>query len=167
MRTQAGLVRLSSRCDCRVLAAREVALLGRLLPRGFSLKSLRESVPERLTRSPFSARGVLVSSNNRRVDNRNFIFDLEVIRIDLNCGEENLPDARLRPVVESIVNALPRPETLREVSPRNTGLRSIEDRIDEHSIADLRLGSRTTAIQCCFDLLPLLVGQGMSSHPGL
>jgi len=77
-----------------------------------------------------------MGSNAAAVDDGSRLVDLHTERFEY-AREVTV----LRPVVEAIVNALPGPESLRQITPRNAGLSSIKNRIDELAIADLRLRS--------------------------
>ena len=101
-----------------------------------------------------------MSPNAAAVDDRTGLVDSHAKRFE---------DARevttLRPIVEAIVDALPRPESLGQVTPRNAGFSSVQNGIDELSIAELRLRAIALLRQNRPQPLPLLIGQRMSVHP--
>jgi hypothetical protein len=77
--------------------------------------------------------------------------------------EEPLPDTSLRPPVEPVVHGLPGAESLRQVSPRDTGPDSPDDCVDEVTVA--ALGARPWARgEKVFDSQPLSITQLMSAH---
>jgi len=65
-------------------------------------------------------------SDYRSINDRAHVIDLE-----LQLLEYSEPHSAVRPVCEPVINSLPRPKALRQVTPRNTGFRAIEDRVDE------------------------------------
>ena len=73
------------------------------------------------------------------------------------------PDAATRPVRETIVDVVPRAKALREITPGNSGLRAIQDRLDEFPVAEVR-ASALLCRQYCLEALPLLVGERVPSH---
>jgi len=87
--------------------------------------------------------------------------------IDLHS--ERFEDARevppLRPIVETIVDALPRPESLGQITPRNACFPSVQHGIDELPIADLRPRPVSLFWKDGPQSLPLLIAQRMSVHP--
>jgi len=106
-----------------------------------------------------------MGSNDRCVNDRALFVVL--IELDGERGEQQLPDPGFRPVTEAVVHALPRPETLREITPWDSGLRTVEDGVDEGSVADPGLGTWAARVEDGLDLGPLLVGQGVAAHPQL
>jgi hypothetical protein len=87
----------------------------------------------------------------------------------IDPDSERLEDSRevtaLRPVVETIVDALPRSESLGQVTPRNPGFRSVQHGIDELPIANLRSWAVSLVRKNGPQSLPLLVAQRVSVHP--
>ena len=86
--------------------------------------------------------------------------------IDLHS--KRLEDARevtvLRPIVEAIVDALPRPEPLGQIPPRNTSFSAIQHGFDELPVADLRLRPVSLFRKDGPQPVPLLIAQRMSVH---
>ena len=70
----------------------------------------------------------------------------------------------LRPIVEPIVDALPRPESLGQITPRDACLSSVQNCVDELPIADLRYRPALLFRKNDPQSLPLLVAQRMSVH---
>lgn len=73
------------------------------------------------------------------------------------------PHVPFRPAIETVVDRLPRPKTLWEVTPRRPGLGDPENGVDEVAIASLGAGSRHSGQQLG-NLCPSLVGQFVSVH---
>jgi hypothetical protein len=72
--------------------------------------------------------------------------------------ENALENSALRPPAEALMNNLPAPETLRQITPRDPRSVSVQNRIDEQSIvgcgaADMALASG----QKILDPIPLVV----------
>jgi hypothetical protein len=72
----------------------------------------------------------LVRTNNSAIDNRASLIDFE-----LKFLEYGRPMPFAGPVRETVVDSLPRPETLWQVSPWKTCLGTEEDGFDEQAIA--------------------------------
>lgn len=123
------------------------------------MKSLLESGPKHCIGSPPSARSVLVRSDYRSVDDA-----ANAVVFELKLPENELPDAALGPVREAVVHRLPRAEPRWQVAPRNAGSRTIENRVDEMSIADLRTRPLPSLRQHAPEPCPLLIAQRMSLH---
>lgn len=99
-----------------------------------------------------------MGSHDRRIQNAGDVF------IGHRCGPEDIaPLAALRPAMESIVDGLPLPEPLWHIAPLKAGLRHVDDRVDEVSVAILRRAA-WTATKHVFDLYPLIIRQLMPSH---
>jgi len=100
-----------------------------------------------------------VRSNYRPIDDGADFVDFK-----LQLLEYPEPSPTIGPVREAVVNGLPRAETLRQISPWNTGLGAKEDGVDELPIANL--GSRALALlrKQLAKPQPLLVGQSVSVH---
>jgi len=96
-------------------------------------------------------------SNHGAIDDRSCAVDVQLQRF-----ENVRPQAAPRPVRESIVNSLPRPEALGQVSPRDASLGAIQYSIDETSVA--RFGSSTPIGHDLLQPFPLLVAQRMPVH---
>ncbi|MFM2153158.1 MAG: hypothetical protein RL199_1593 [Pseudomonadota bacterium] len=78
---------------------------------------------------------------------------------------ENLfPDSSEGPVAEAVVDGLPWSEPLWEVTPWDTGSRSVDDRIQERPVTQRRGGSPLLFGDYRLDLLPLFVCQRVSVH---
>lgn len=96
------------------------------------------------------------------------VDDGSIIRVQLsNLFEDPRPNARLCPVIEAVVDALPGPESLRKVTPRHSGLEPEHDRVNEVPVAQDALRTGPLPWDERLDLRPLLVGQGVSSHRDL
>lgn len=78
--------------------------------------------------------------------------------------EDAGPVAALRPVIEPVVDAFPRPKPLRQIAPRDASLAAIQDRVDELPIADLRRWPESLLGKNGKQAFPLLVGERMSVH---
>ena len=126
------------------------------------MKNLLESGPEHFVGPPFSARRILVCTNDRAIDDRADVIDLVLQRPE-DRGPVSLP----RPVVEAVVDGLPRPEALRQISPRAACLRSVEDGVYEKTIASDGLGSRALPGQDRLQLAPLRIRERVPVHPDL
>ncbi len=94
------------------------------------------------------------------VDDRADVIDLE-----LQLLEDGRPVASSRPVVEAIVDGLPRPEPFRQVTPWHACFRPEEYRFDELSIS--QRGCRTGLLfgQDLLQPTPMLLGKRVSTHP--
>jgi hypothetical protein len=80
---------------------------------------------------------------------------------------EYLPEDPLAiPSRELVVNGVPWPESLRQVSPRGTCLGDVEDRVHEGAVAQIRWSTTPTCLgwQQRFDPSPLGIIQFMSVH---
>jgi hypothetical protein len=94
-----------------------------------------------------------MSAYDRGVDHH--VFVVVITRQQLENALEN---SALRPPAEALMNDLPAPETLRQITPGNPCSVSIQDRIDEQSIvgggaADMALASG----QKILDPIPLVI----------
>ena len=69
------------------------------------------------------------------------------------------------PIVEAIVNTLPRPESLGQITPWNARLSTVENGLNEESIANFRLRPVTLLRKDASQSFPLLVAQSVSVHP--
>lgn len=65
------------------------------------------------------------------------------IKFELQLSKDSLPSAGTSPIGESVVDRLPRAKTIWQITPRNAGASAIEDRFDEETIAQQRLGTRS------------------------
>ncbi len=97
--------------------------------------------------------------NAAAVDDGSGLIDPHSKRFE-DAGEVTV----LRPIVEAIVDALPRPESLGQITPRNTGFSSVQNGLDELSIADLRLRPVSLSRKHGSQPLPLFITQRMSVH---
>jgi hypothetical protein len=100
-----------------------------------------------------------VRANDGTVDDRANLVDLE-----LKLLEDDLPLALLRPVVEPVVDGLPRTEALGQISPRHAGLGSEQYGFDEEPIASRRLRSGLLLRDHRLEATPLLFGERVSMH---
>ena len=123
------------------------------------MKNLHESVPKHCIGSPFSARSILMCSDYGGINDRAHLIDLKPQGL-----EDLLPNPPLGPVRESVVDALPRPESLRKVSPRNPRPRAIEHGVDELPVTQPRAGARPMIRKDEPELGPLFVGKSVSVH---
>lgn len=86
--------------------------------------------------------------------------------IDLHA--QRFEDARegtvLRPVVEPILDALPGPESLRQITPGNSSLASVEYCFNKLSVAEFRLRTVSLLRKDRPQSLPLFVAQRVSVH---
>lgn len=98
------------------------------------MKSHLESGPKHCIGSPPSARSVLVRSDYSPINDGPNVIDLE-----LQLLEEDLPNPPVSPVREPVVDRLPWSEALRQIPPRNACFRAEQDRVDEFAVPDLRL----------------------------
>jgi hypothetical protein len=95
-------------------------------------------------------------SDHRPVHDAAGLIDLELERF-----EDPLPPSTLGPVREPVVDRLPRPKPLRQVSPRHPGLGAVENRVDEATV--VFVASRPTLLRpLLLELLPLPIGQRVS-----
>jgi len=76
-----------------------------------------------------------VSANDGAVEKRADVIDLDV---ELQLLEQPLPDATCRPAAEPVVDGLPRPVPLGNVTPGGARLHAPDDRVDELAVAALR-----------------------------
>jgi hypothetical protein len=98
----------------------------------------------------------LVRANDRGIE-QNPLF----VELHLEALEDGLPVTSPRPQRETIVDRLPGSEPLRQVSPRNAGLESIENRVDEEAVAQHRSRTATTR-KHSRQQVPLSISQSMS-----
>jgi hypothetical protein len=90
------------------------------------------------------------------------VFVVVVARQQL---ENALEYAALRPPIEALIDALPIAEALRQVTPRNAGTITVENRFDEQPIVRRRAPHMAFASgQRILDPLPLVVAQCITSH---
>ena len=59
-----------------------------------------------------------------------------VVEFELELAKDRSPMTLLRPVRKAIVDGLPRTESLRQVTPRQTGFGAKENGFDEETIAE-------------------------------
>ena len=79
--------------------------------------------------------------------------------------ENPLENAALGPSVEALVDDLPVPETLGQITPRDAGSKPEKDSFDEQPIVRRSAAHMAFAArQNVFDPIPLVVAQGISSH---
>jgi hypothetical protein len=80
--------------------------------------------------------------------------------------EDPLEDAFAIPAGELVVNRVPRPESLGQISPWNAGLGDVEDRVHEGAVGQIRWPSPPTALgwQQGFDPRPFRIAQLVSVH---
>jgi hypothetical protein len=93
-----------------------------------------------------------------RPDYRSIDDGANLIVLELQLLEDELPNAPIRPVGKPIVDRLPRAKALGQVPPWNACFRAVKDRVDEMSIADLRLGALPLLRQQLAKPGPLLIG---------
>jgi hypothetical protein len=98
----------------------------------------------------------LVRANNRGIQQYAFLIEL-----DLQAFEDRFPVPLSRPLGEAVVDGLPWAKSRRKVSPRRSGLESIEDRIDEEAVSQHWCGP-PACWQNPGQQLPLRVGQCMA-----
>jgi hypothetical protein len=72
----------------------------------------------------------LVRTNDGGIE-QNALF----VELDLKVLENSLPVPSPRPERKSVVDRLPWAEAFGQVSPRNAGLESVENSIDEEAVA--------------------------------
>ena len=70
----------------------------------------------------------------------------------------------LRPIVEAIVDALPRSESLGQITPRNARFSAVQHGLDEQPIAEFRLRAVSLLRKDGPQPFPLLIAQRMSVH---
>ena len=97
--------------------------------------------------------------NATAIYNGSGLIDLLAKRFE-DAGEVTV----LRPIVEPIVDALPRPESLGQITPRDARLSSVQNCVDELPIAELRYRPALLFRKNGLQSLPLLVAQRMSVH---
>jgi hypothetical protein len=72
--------------------------------------------------------------------------------------ENTLENTTLRPPAEALMNNLPVPETLRQITPGDPGAVAVQDRIHEQSIVGCRAADMAFAAgQKILDPIPLVV----------
>jgi hypothetical protein len=123
------------------------------------MKSLLESGPERCTGSPPSSASILMCPDDCSVNDRT-----DLVVFELQFLEYEFPDATVCPVCEPVVDRFPRTKSLWQITPRNTGLRAVQDGIDEEPIAELRFGALALLRQKPTQSRPLFIGQSVSMH---
>lgn len=123
------------------------------------MKTLLESGPKHCIGSPPSTRSVLMRSDYCPIDD-----GANLVELELQLLEDELPNAPVRPVGEPVVDRLPRSEALRQIPPRHTGLRAKQHRVDELAVANLRSGPLSALRQKRSQPVPLFVGQSVSMH---
>ena len=103
---------------------------------------------------------MLMRPNDRAVDHRIF-----VIGVDGQMLENLLPDAGIAPAAEPSMGILPVAESLRQITPGDTGPVAIEHRLDESTAV---FGSHSDmarpARELVLDPFPLVVAQSISRH---
>jgi hypothetical protein len=100
-----------------------------------------------------------VGADYGAIDNRaNFIG------LDLELPKYCRPVILRCPIREAVVDRLPAPESLREVTPRNPRPDPKEHGFDEQSIAARRLPSLRSSGKQRLKPLPLLVGERVTVH---
>ena len=123
------------------------------------MKSLLENGPKRCIGSPFSARSVLVRSDYGGVDDGAGFVYLKAKRL-----EHLLPDTSLGPIRKAVIDALPRAEALRQVSPRDTSSGAVEHRVNELPVTQLGSRARASIRQHQSKVRPLFVAESVSVH---
>jgi hypothetical protein len=123
------------------------------------MKTLLESGPKHCIGSPPSARSVLMRSDYCPIDD-----GANLVELDLQLLEDELPNAPVRPVGKPVVDRLPRSEALRQIPPRHTGLPAKQHRVDELAVANLRSRPLSALRQKRFQAGPLFIGQCVSMH---
>lgn len=115
--------------------------------------------PVRLSGPPFSTGGVLMRSNDGRVDDAAVL-----VHLDLERPEYLLPMAQPRPVAKAVVNGLPWPEALWKVAPCDACAGAVDDRIYKRAIAESGCRTSLLARKNRSHSLPLLISQRMPVH---
>ena len=77
-------------------------------------------------------------TNDRSIEQHTFLVEL-----DLEVLEDCLPVPPSRPEREPVVNGLPWPKALGKVSPGNSRLEAVENRVDEEAVAQRGGGTAT------------------------
>jgi hypothetical protein len=113
----------------------------------------------------FSARSVLVDTNDRGINDHDLVVDVGSKRVD-----NALPNAGLRPPQEARVHGLPFRVLRRQVTPRRSCSQYPKHRVD-HDPVRQRLSTSSAVVerQQFLDSLPLLFGQlvAMRCHRGV
>jgi len=103
---------------------------------------------------------VLVGAHDGGVDHH-----VLVVVITRQHLENALENPALRPPAEALVDDLPVPETLWQVTPRNAGPISVEDGVNEQAIVRRRAADMAFAAgQKILDPIPLVVAPCIASH---
>src|ERR1700722_17384189 len=109
---------------------------------------------------PFCTAGVLVSADNRGVDDQ--VFEIGIIR---HGFEDTVPNALLAPATEPPKDAVPIAEDFRQVTPGRPSADNPEHTLHKHSvIAPRRTALVRTADDQARDSAPLFVAQDQSFH---
>ena len=101
-------------------------------------------------------------ANDGAIDDRTDLVDPE-----LKLLKDGLPVALLRPVVEPVVDRLPRAKALRKVSPWHARLGAEEYGFDEEPIAPRSFRSSLPLGKNGLQSTPLSIGERVSVHPDL
>lgn len=98
-------------------------------------------------------------ANDGAVDDRTDLVDLQLERL-----EDQLPTALLRPVCEPVVDRLPRAKPLGQVSPWHPCFGPKEHGFDEEPVTSRGLRSSLLLWQDGLQPSPLILGQRVSMH---
>jgi hypothetical protein len=101
----------------------------------------------------------LVCANDRAVDDRTDLVDLQLERL-----EDQLPAALLRPIRERVVDRLPRAKPLGQVSPSHACLGAKEHGFDEEPVTSRGRWSRLLPRKDGLQASSLILGQRVSMH---
>lgn len=95
-------------------------------------------------------------TNDRSIEEYTFLVEL-----NLEVLENGFPVPPSRPEREPIVKGLPWPKALGKVSPGNSRLEAVENRVDEEAVAQSR-GGTATAREHYGQQVPLSICQSMA-----
>ena len=95
-------------------------------------------------------------TNHRSVEEYTFLIEL-----DLQMLEDRLPVPPPRPEREPVINGLPWPKALGKVSPGNSRLEPVENRVDKETVAQRR-GGTAAAREHYGQQVPLSICQSMA-----
>ena len=123
------------------------------------MKHLLESGPKRCIGSPFFARRILMSANDRAVDDGAGLIDLE-----RELLEDGFPVTFAGSVGEAVVDRFPRPESLRQITPGHPSLGAEQNGFDEEPVAFQGRRARGLRRKDFLETTPLGVGERVSMH---
>ena len=87
-----------------------------------------------------------------------------LIDLNLQLLEDRGPVTPLRPIVKTVVDGLPRPESLRQIPPRRACLGAVQHGLDEETVAACRGGPCSLSRQNAFEATPLCIRERVSVH---